>query len=60
MVDPHIMLVPIVGFYENCNRIGQGGGFYDRTIQKLFSDNNGKILTIGVALEAQKFDNFEG
>ena len=31
-VFPQVMLVPLMGFSEDCHRIGYGGGFYDRTI----------------------------
>ena len=32
---PNILLVPLVAFDKNRNRIGYGGGFYDRYIKKL-------------------------
>ncbi len=32
---PNILLVPLVAFDKNFNRIGYGGGFYDRYIKKL-------------------------
>ena len=35
MVVPNILLVPLVAFDKNCNRIGYGGGFYDRYIKKI-------------------------
>ena len=31
-VFPQVMIVPLMGFMEDCHRIGYGGGFYDRTI----------------------------
>lgn len=30
-----LLLVPLVGFDDDCNRIGMGGGFYDRTLAYL-------------------------
>jgi 5-formyltetrahydrofolate cyclo-ligase len=45
---------------DDCHRIGYGGGFYDRTIQKLQTAHKKKFLSIGVAFEAQKFDRFTG
>lgn len=30
--DHTVLLVPVVAFDENCNRIGQGGGYYDRVL----------------------------
>ena len=32
---PQVLIAPLVGFTEECRRIGYGGGFYDRTIRKL-------------------------
>jgi 5-formyltetrahydrofolate cyclo-ligase len=49
-----------MGFMEDCHRIGYGGGFYDRTIEQIRTLYNGKMLMIGVAFEAQKFDKFTG
>jgi 5-formyltetrahydrofolate cyclo-ligase len=43
----------MIGFNSSCDRLGYGGGFYDRTIAKL--RQNKRILTIGVAFEVQKF-----
>jgi 5-formyltetrahydrofolate cyclo-ligase len=31
-VQPEALLVPCVGFNEQCVRLGYGGGFYDRTL----------------------------
>ena len=39
---PDILLVPIVAFDKNLNRVGYGGGFYDRYIKKF--EKNQKIL----------------
>ena len=44
MVYPNILLVPLVAFDEDLNRIGYGGGFYDRYIYKI--KKNKKIITI--------------
>ena len=49
---PNILLVPLVAFDKNKNRIGYGGGFYDRYIKKL--KKRKKILTIGLAYSFQK------
>ena len=32
---PDILLVPIVAYDKHLNRIGYGGGFYDRYLKKL-------------------------
>ena len=49
---PNILLVPLVAFDNNYNRIGYGGGFYDRYIKKLKKKK--KIVTIGLAYSFQK------
>ena len=49
---PNILLVPLVAFDKDRNRIGYGGGFYDRYIKKL--KRKKKILTIGLANSFQK------
>lgn len=32
-VYPQVLIIPLMGFMEDCHRIGYGGGFYDRTIE---------------------------
>ena len=49
---PDVLLVPLVAFDENLNRIGYGGGFYDRYIKKIRKRK--KVLTIGFAYSFQK------
>ena len=49
---PGILLVPLVAYDEECNRVGYGGGFYDRYIRKI--KKNKKIITIGLAYSFQK------
>ena len=49
---PDILLVPLVAYDKNFNRIGYGGGFYDRYIKKI--KKNKKIITIGLAYSFQK------
>ena len=52
IVYPNILLVPLVAYDSNLNRIGYGGGFYDRYIKKIKMNKN--ILTIGLAYSFQK------
>jgi len=47
-------LVPLVAFDKNLNRLGYGGGYYDRLIKKLSKKK--KIIKIGLALSVQKID----
>ena len=35
LVYPDILLIPLVAFDKNLNRLGYGGGYYDRLINKL-------------------------
>ena len=49
---PDVLLVPLVAFDQNFNRIGYGGGFYDRYINKIRKRK--KVLTIGFAYSFQK------
>lgn len=51
-VTPNIILVPLVGFDLFKNRIGYGGGYYDRTIECLEKKN--EVLKIGVAFDEQE------
>ena len=52
-----LMLVPLVAFDDDNNRLGMGGGFYDRSLAHRNSQqgNNNPYL-IGVAHELQKTD----
>ena len=49
---PDILLIPLVAFDSNLNRLGYGGGFYDRYIQKI--EKIKKIIKIGLAFSFQK------
>jgi len=52
IIYPDILLVPLVAYDRDKNRIGYGGGFYDRYIKKIKKIK--KVLTIGVAFSYQK------
>jgi 5-formyltetrahydrofolate cyclo-ligase len=54
LVYPDILLVPLVAFDKKLNRLGYGGGYYDRLIEKLAKKK--KILKIGLALSVQKIN----
>tara|TARA_B100001175_G_C19416006_1_gene593693 strand:+ start:255 stop:800 length:546 start_codon:yes stop_codon:yes gene_type:complete len=53
-VIPDILLVPIVAFDNRLYRIGYGGGYYDRYINKFSSKKN--LLKIGIAYSCQKIN----
>ena len=54
MIYPDILLIPLVAFDKNLNRLGYGGGYYDRLISKISKKK--KIIKIGVALASQKIN----
>ena len=56
IIIPDIVLVPLVAFDRNKNRLGYGKGFYDRYLKK-HSKLRKKILTVGVAFSFQKHHN---
>ena len=51
-VYPDILIVPLVAFDKELNRLGYGGGFYDRYIQKISKIK--KIVKVGLAFSFQK------
>ena len=54
IVYPDILLIPLLAFDKNLNRLGYGGGYYDRLIEKLSKKKN--IIKIGLALSIQEID----
>ena len=51
-VYPDILFVPLVAFDKKLNRLGYGGGFYDRYIQKISKIK--KAVKVGLAFSFQK------
>ncbi len=50
-----LLLVPLVGFDAACNRLGMGGGYYDRTLAYLAARRFWRRpLLIGIAHECQR------
>ena len=51
-VHPDILFIPLVAFDKELNRLGYGGGFYDRYIQKISKIK--KVVKAGLAFSFQK------
>lgn len=52
LLVPQVLLVPLVGFDRSGNRLGYGGGYYDRTLAA-----HPHITAIGYALSVQEVDH---
>ena len=48
-VNPNILLIPLVAFDRQLNRLGYGGGFYDRYLNKITN-----VTKIGLAFSYQE------
>ena len=49
-----LVIAPLVGFDENANRLGLGGGYYDQTFAFKKQQRQNKPYLIGIAYEMQK------
>ena len=49
---PEVLFMPLVGFTARGERLGQGGGFYDRTLARLRTRRT--ITAIGVGFDGQR------
>lgn len=54
LVEPDILLVPLLAFDMAGYRVGYGGGFYDRTLAELRAKKT--VTAIGVAYDEQRVD----
>ncbi len=54
-IFPNILLIPLVGFDSQLNRLGYGGGYYDRYLSKV--QDNKEIFKIGIGFSFQKVKN---
>jgi len=53
-LKPDILLVPMLAFDRQGQRMGWGGGYYDRTLEAL--RKNKSVLAVGIAFEGQRVD----
>jgi 5-formyltetrahydrofolate cyclo-ligase len=51
-IVPATVLVPLLAFDSSGHRLGYGGGYYDRTLERLRHD--GDVIAIGIAYGAQE------
>lgn len=51
-VKPQVVIVPLVAYDQNKNRLGYGRGFYDRFLNKI--SNQKKVLSLGMAFSFQR------
>jgi 5-formyltetrahydrofolate cyclo-ligase len=54
VADPRVLLVPLVGVDRRGVRLGQAGGYYDRTLAALRA--NGPVFAVGLAYDCQLVD----
>ncbi len=54
VLEPDVLLVPLLAFDRRGHRLGYGGGFYDRTLAGLRACR--PVLAIGLAFAAQEVD----
>ena len=54
IVHPDVLFVPLVGFDERLYRLGYGGGYYDRYLNKLKKIKN--FISIGLAFSFKKIN----
>lgn len=46
-IIPDVILTPLVAYDKNGNRLGMGGGYYDRTLDNLRKNHNVKVIGVG-------------
>ena len=55
-INPEVILVPLLAFDKNKNRIGYGRGYYDKFLNTYLKKHK-KLLTVGIAFSFQKHHN---
>jgi 5-formyltetrahydrofolate cyclo-ligase len=54
VLEPDILLVPLLAFDAGGWRLGYGGGFYDRTLKGLRARKS--VVAVGIAFDEQRVD----
>lgn len=54
LTDIDVLLLPLVGFDEHGNRLGMGGGYYDRTLAQWYNGHTPHLLPIGLSYDEQR------
>jgi len=54
LVEPDVLLVPLLAFDGAGYRLGYGGGFYDRTLERLRRMK--PVTAVGIAYDEQRLD----
>ena len=54
IIHPDVLIIPLVAFDNELNRLGYGGGYYDRYLAKSFKKK--RIIKIGIAYSFQKLN----
>lgn len=52
VVEPDVLLVPLLAFDDDGHRLGYGGGYYDRTLRRLRDKK--PVIAIGLAYDTQE------
>ena len=55
-IIPDLIMVPLVAFDKQLNRIGYGKGYYDRILSRM-SKKKDKLISVGIANSFQQCKN---
>ena len=55
VIIPSVLFIPLLAFDDNGNRLGYGGGYYDKYIEEL-ENNKNMSIKIGVGYSFQKIN----